>query len=350
MDWIEDNKFIAGWIAVTVAGIVFMGMTLLKARAGYEDAYTRFAEARDQVHGLESKPLYPSAENVEKKSEAVGLYRKEVNHLHAELAALQRPLRNVEQTAFQSKLKTRIQKMTRDARRLGVGLPEGFSFGMPRYVNALPAADLCSLLDYQLDSISSLCSVLISKGIRSIESLNRAELPTEGARDSDDKKKNKSEEESVVQRFPLEIVFKTKPDGLREFLNVVSNPAPGAPFHIVRLVRIANQKQLGPLRGAGQEEAQDYLEEEGLSSSAVGASEDAVENLEELEGDGAEDSGLAFASKSISVDANEGLGAEDAEFVLGREEIEVYVKVELLRIAPPMAAEKSGEAPEDQGR
>ena len=349
MDWIEDNKFLAGWIAVTVIGCVLLGMNLLKARGAYQEAYDSFVVARDQVRSLEGKPLYPSQENVEKKAAAVAVYRDAVHDLHSELAALQRPLRNVEQTELAAKLKNRIKEINRDARRLGVGLPDGFSFGMPQYVNKLPPAEQCSLLDYQLDSISSLCSVLLSKGISSIESLERHEVREKKSADKSDRKKaQENKREPVVRRYPVKIVFKTKPDGLREFLNVVSNPAPGAPYHIVRMIRIANQKQAGPLRGSTRRGGQDFGGER--REAEDGVVEIDVPDAGTVESDFSGEAGDSIAG-DISAEEGEPELVEDAEFVLGREQVEVFAEIELLRFAPPReeSSEESGSGRQGAG-
>jgi hypothetical protein len=349
MDWIEENKFLAGWIAVTLIGCVLLTINLLKARAEYDEAYSGFAATRDNVHALESKPLYPSEDNVVKKAEVVKIYREAVHGLHTKLASLQRPLRNIEQTDFQSKLKKRIQQMNGDARRLGVELPDGFSLGMPEYVNALPEVNQCPLLDYQLDSIHTLCSLLLSKGISSIEALARLESASGSKKNGSKKNSNEVEEQKIVHRYPIEIVFTTKPDGLREFLNAVSNPVPGAPFHIVRLIRIANSKQLGPLRRVN------FRSNEFTPGGEQQDSNDGGFNLLKQQTDESNFSvdDLVGQSEELVVEEEVAEETENAEFILGQEEIEVYVKIELLRLEPPMALETGqpgeGSAERNQG-
>ena len=86
MDWIEQNKFLTGWIVTTVVGCLNLGLLLFKAKGGYEEDYGSFVGLKDQIFELENKPLYPSKENLEKKAEAVEVYQKSVDALHAELA------------------------------------------------------------------------------------------------------------------------------------------------------------------------------------------------------------------------------------------------------------------------
>ncbi len=334
MDWIEQNKFLTGWIVTTVVGCLILGLLLFKAKGGYEEDYGSFVGLKDQIFELENKPLYPSKENLEKKAEAVEVYQKSVDALHAELAVFQRPLREVEQTKFQAKLKGRIQQVVKEARRRGVSLPDGFSFGMPGYVNALPSMEACPLLDYQLDAISSLCAVLIEKGVVSIESIDRSELSVEVPESGPGKKVQATEEKPIIERFPFEIVIKTKPDGLREFLNVISNPVPGKPFHIVRFVRIANEKQVGPLRSPMRLNNPSVPVED----DDMFAQEEPLENETDTNSDTAESQFSEVFPLSEEPSLGENAGAEpiDSEFIMGKEKIEVYMKIELLRFQLPV--------------
>jgi len=332
MNWIQDNKFLTGWLAVTLLGILGLGFLLLQARGQYNTAYAQFDSGRKQVLGLESKPLYPSAENVELKGEVIDEYEAAVNDLHTQLAQFQRPLRPVEQTAFQAKLKNRIQQLSREAAKKSVKLPEDFAFGMLRYVNTLPPIEACPMLDYQLDSIFSLTSSLVSHQVDSIESIERKLIPGEkGAPEKSapepPKRGAKAAPEPVLERFPVEIVCATGPEPLRLFLNDVSNPSPGSPFHIVRMMRVANEQQLGPPKVSSNSTiVPDFVPEPDLEvtspdDAAVAQGEEDAESI-------------GFEGEDLDFEGSSAVDPIDARFILGEEKVEVYMKIELLRFTP----------------
>jgi len=314
MNWIQENKFLTAWLIITVLAVLGLGFLLLKARGEYNDAYAQYDNQRKAVFQLESKPLYPNEKNEGQMRAAVDAYEESVEMLHGELSQFQRDLRPIEQVAFQSKLKDKIQKINNLAAKKNVTLPDGFSLGLESYAATLPPSRLCPLLDYQLDALDLLANMLIEHGVTEIMEFKRHKIAGEvgGPRPPKD---GEDAPVPVIERYPVEIKVKIPQEAVQLFVNDISNPTPGSFFYVIRLLRIANEEQVGPPKTPAP-----------VAPTPALVIEEDVEDPDgegDIEGFSGDDFEIGIAP------------VMDANFVLGQEELEAFFGIDLLRFQPP---------------
>lgn len=270
MNWIQENKKLAGVLGAMVAGVIGLGVWLFLAYSGYSDSYERFKDLTGKVATLEASPLYPSAENVKAKQDKLDAFQDEVEKMRGVLLQLQQPLKAISETEFQSKLKERARYVKQKAGDSAVLLPSAdFALGFEEYAKTLPKSpDVAAELNVHLDAMESIVNTFIGAGIKSIDIFDRAKLPTEAgapppkitAQVKTVKPKAKGGKrpavdpvkaaEPVLDRYTVKVTFTTDQLPLQKVVNTFSdfNPKVNPYFTVIRLMRIENEKSEGPLK------------------------------------------------------------------------------------------------------
>ncbi len=257
MNWIKENKFLAGLLVVLVLGIGAFGYLILNARgklAAATEEYERQAAERTRLHNL--KP-YPSPENVKElvaqKEEATA----KIMELHKALAAAQLPVEPMSPAQFQDKLRDSVTKVKE---RAGAATAfkdaEKFFLGFDRYETTTPDAAAAPLLGRQLKAIQWLVTRFIENRATEIRELVRDPLPEEGGKAREESApatpakggKGKVEKPSVPLVVPhgIEIKVFGEPSGLRTVLNEIV--AAKDQFYIIRSISFLNEKDKAPSR------------------------------------------------------------------------------------------------------
>lgn len=314
MDWIRDNKFLAGYVAVFVVVGGLLAFLMVSARSGYNKTIEEYASTSKMVDGLSNKDLYPDKETLELVQEEAGKMRKAVDKLQNQMLEFNRPL-NVTMTGggFQQKLTQRVVGLKKRSVLEGVQLEEDFSLGLNRYTAELPNEKAVPDLDFHLDALDYLANALFDAGIDSIDVFDRIPLAVEGnAGDAAKGKRqgnddDEEEVESLIRRYPVRICFKGRPGTLETFVNGISNAPKEDFFFNTRYVTIKNETDEGPEKGIEFDVG--VRSSEGIEPEETDDSSSANEPVDEA-------------------------GVVDSRVVLGNEKIEACLVIEAIRVEP----------------
>lgn len=272
MNWIKENKKLACVVGVMVLGAVGLGVWLFLAYSAYSDSREKFGELNGQIASLEASPLYPNAENLKAKGDKLDAFQDEVEKLRTVLLQLQEPVKPITETEFQSKLKERTAYVRQMASDGGILLPSAdFALGFEEYAKTLPKSpEIAAELNVHLDAMESIATSLIKSGIKSLDTFDRAKLPTEsnagavkpkvvqatkltkspgasGKRSPIDPVKAA---EPVLDRYTVKLAITCDQVPLQKLTNALSDFNSKAMPHytVIRLMRIENEKSEGPLK------------------------------------------------------------------------------------------------------
>jgi hypothetical protein len=341
MDWIRENKTLATLMGVFLAAALGLGFVLVTSYSAYAESRQRFDNANNSLAGMKSADLYPSQENLDKKKALVGEYEKKVTDLGRVLLLLQPTVEPISETDFQAKLKTKIAEVRTKAGKV-TQLPGDFALGFSEYTASLPksAAIAKELADY-LDASEAVVNTLIDAGVDSVESFERSQLGSESGeaaavaapppppppsrpgmpapRPRLPQKPSVAPKEvaKMVERRTLTITLTSDQGSLQTVLNQLASPSKMPHFTAIRLMRIENEKNEGPMRAMVAQELsrnQTPPPEEGSDQVVVspdGTAEAAPAGPEVL-----------AAPKPAN---------KDAVGVLGQEKLKVYLEIDLIK-------------------
>lgn len=312
---------------LTVFGLVAV---LLLGGAGYYafSSFGKYSEAMETwnsqvgtIESLEGRSLYPNQENEDALRESVVSYDGAVKELFTSLNTFQKELdKELANTEFQQRVKTRVEDFRGFAQSGGLEIvtDEEFELGFNVYSANLPQPDLVAVLDYELDAIDNLLRELVVSGADRLTSFTRDPIPGEaGGADE--------QESGVVHKYPVRLRTVTSHEALQTFLNKLANDKDY--FYIVRVLKVKNQVTEGATKGTSLEEqaslpsfqdpntkqfaTYDMLQEWGYPTEP----EDVVEQNASAAG---------FVSSST-----------DARVLMGQENLEVFMVVDITRFIDP---------------
>lgn len=345
MNWIKENKKSAGILGFMIFGALGLGVVLFMSYSSYTTAVTDFETSSNRIKILKSAKLFPSEENVALKEKSVTEYADKVNLLRGALLKVQQEKKPMSETEFQAKLKERSGAVKKLAEAAGVVLPGGaeFALGFDEYTVSSPkTAEAAAELNIQLDMIESVVMTLIQSGVKSLDSLERTKLPVEkgtapvpapailpkakpGAKDKKAKKAIITVAEAaepVLDRYPLQLTITTDQSPFQQVVNTLSNPSKIPQFLVLRLLRIENEKQEGPLKDEVRSRRADSLNQVPESPQAPKGGADAAATI--------------IAPKAAPY---------DAVTVMGEEKLKVFLEIDYIRFRP--VANSDGDAKED---
>jgi hypothetical protein len=255
MNWIKANKFLSGFFAVMLVGIGVLGYFLFSANGAFDEASDNYRTKADEYSRLRHLLLYPNAKNLKaleaQKDEAAQL----VAQFQAKLATREFPADDITPQQFQDRLTKDVKEILEKATAAHVEFPKDkFYLGFDPYETRPPEPDAVGPLTKQLKSIKWVMEKLIESKVTKLVSLKRFPLPEEksltggtgGRRPERDDRNGKGGE--LVSKFPMDIEFLAKQKNFAEVLNVVVG-ATAPQFFIPRVVQVKNQRQKGPERG-----------------------------------------------------------------------------------------------------
>jgi len=257
MDWIRENKPLAAILGVIIAGSLALGYLLFDAWSSYTETKDGYLNLGSQLAGLKGSRLTPSEDNVKAKQALVDEYATLVNRLGGALVILQPPVQPIKDIEFQAKLKTKIAEARKAAALSKMQLPAEFAFGFDEYTSGLPksavaAAELSSFLD----ALDELMKLLMQCGVQSLDLLERSKLSVEQDQTATSAQGNMGSGRQVQQQTSIGILEKrqismilTLDQGpLQLLISRLANPSDMTFFTSLRLLRIENERQDGPLR------------------------------------------------------------------------------------------------------
>lgn len=272
MDWIREHKKLATIVGIFAAGALALGALLFTSNSGYAESLDTFTSMAGKVAMMEKAPLYPNEENVSALDEKVTAFENEVSKLGGVLLKLQTPVAPITDTDFQAKLKQRIAEIKTQATTSNTQLPKDFAFGFDVYTQSLPRSpEAARELGDFFNAVDAVVVAAMDSGVRSIDSLSRSDLAVEKdappppkpapvkKESTFGKKKGASAKKvvtppkeiaQVVERRQLKLAFTADQKALQTLTNTLSSASKMPHYTVLRIVRIENERQTGPMRSA----------------------------------------------------------------------------------------------------
>jgi hypothetical protein len=289
MNWFRENPFVAGLAAFTVVAAGALIFLTTQAMTQYGEVVDQYTQAVQKLQGLQNRSPFPNAKNFEESKARETEYKTELTALQQQLSKLEAPLNpDVKPQQFQDDLRAAVNIVTQKATEAGVTLPRDFYLGFGQYVNSPPDDKAAPVLARQLTVINELVTNLIDVRVQSIDSLVRRPLPEEMPASAQNQRKP-----GIVDRFLFDVSFTADQSKFRVIYNAIQK---SNRFLVVRALNISNTSQEGPPVVQDNPQA--------TSVSATGLP------------------GAAEGSKELNV-------------ILGREQVKVSLRLEMLDFTVP---------------
>ncbi len=328
MSWIQQNKAPAAIIGASVAGAAGLGFMLFQSWSGFGAKLEEFNMLNSSIAGLNSAVLAPTPENLARKQALVGEFTTEAGRLQTVLATLQSDVKvePISDTGFQAKLKTRIAE-TRKLAGNAMALPAEFNLGFDRYNSELPPSnEVATELSGYLDAVEEIVKAMVASGVAQLDMIERSDLPSEKGVAPAPKGRRPGQPAAaapeLVERRQVRAMITADQSALQMLLSKLASPSEMPHFTVVRLVRIENERQEGPLRA-----------EVGLHTLAppegdAAAPPPVVAPAEGAAAEGQEKKSLAAVKPA----------GQDAVNVLGEEKLRAYLEIDLVSFKAATAA------------
>lgn len=248
MDWIRENKPLATILGVIIAATLGLGYLLFDAWGAYSETRDSYQGVGGQIAGLKSARLAPTEDNLKAKKALVDEYGALVNQLGGALVILQPASQPVKDIEFQSRLKSKIAETRKAAALAKMSLPQDFAFGFEEYTSALPkSAEAATELSRFLDAVDELVRLFMKCGVQSVDLLERSKLPQEQAAAAAAANTAQGAA-AILEKRQVSLILTLDQGSLQLLISRLANPEDISFFTSLRLLRIENEKQEGPLR------------------------------------------------------------------------------------------------------
>jgi len=290
MDWIKEHKTLATILGGAGVGALGLGYMLWSSYSSYGEAVSSYDSTVKKLARLEGSPLYPNADNLAKKSAQVEAFRAEVDKLQKTLVNLQPKTEPISDTAFQAKLKTMMSETRKkaaigqqaneiidpDKKTENSMLPKDFAFGFETYVNTLPSASVVNDLNDYLDAVNGVVQLALDNGVKKITALERSPLAKEKGASATKVVETASTDsfiqgnaaksssaaapaavEEAIETRKLKMTIVGDQPAVQAVINGLASASIMHHFTVLRLIRIENDKLIGPARGVLATKAKD---------------------------------------------------------------------------------------------
>lgn len=255
MDWIRENKPLAAILGVIVVGSLALGYLLFDAWSVYAETKEGYLGLGNQVAGLKGAQLAPTEANLKAKQDSVAEYAKLVDTLGKTVLILQPKVAAINDIEFQDKLKAKISEIRKTSVQAKMQLPAEFAFGFDDYTHTLPksGAEATELSGY-LDAVDELTKLLMKCGVQSLDLLERSKLPVEAAAATPTTAQGNNNAgtrgqvaSGIVEKRQISVILTLDQGPLQLLISRLTSPTDMPYFTSLRLLRIENQRQDGPL-------------------------------------------------------------------------------------------------------
>jgi hypothetical protein len=247
MNWIRENKFLSGFIAVMIIGAGALLYLLYSAYGAYSDITDQYNAAANDLHKYQTQVPYPDETNLAKyRSERDDLVDA-THNLAASLSQMVLPVENLTPSAFQDRLRETVSAVIAKAGQAGVKLPDHFAMDFDQYQTQPPVAAAAGPLGRQLTALQIVMNILIDEHVDSILSLVRTRLPQEtgaaashagggfGHRGPEGASSGSGD---LVEKIPFEIRFVANQPAFQKVINDLA--ASSKQFFITRTLVVDN--------------------------------------------------------------------------------------------------------------
>ena len=320
MNWVRNNRFLAGYLAVMLVGVVGLGYLVYSAYSRYSTIDDQYKTQVTELKRLEALAPYPNQVNQTKYEAVRKDYAEAVRNLQTSLASYDIPPENPPPTPlqFQDRLRKAVEETVGAAQSAGVDIPqkEKFYLGFEQYSGTPPDAAATPLLATELDAINDLVAILLkNKHVDSLVSIKRGPVPGEATAATPTPalagRPAAPVAAPLVVKYPIEIAFTALPNSFREVLNTIVS---SKRLYVVRALQIKNKMDKGPARAVENPA--------GAPAPTAGAP--------------------APAAPAGAPDPNAPPLPDNAppqlRYVVGQERLDVILRIELTTVAPPPPA------------
>ncbi len=261
--WFAQNKLFTAFFAVVLAGVAGLGWLTFQAGARNAEVSQRYDAQVRELQRLSSLPLYPSKENEARLAEQNEAYRVALEDLHNRMAKRAESVEPISPTEFKARLTRERDAFREKAREANVAIPENFFLGFEAYQDIVPPDDAtATLLARQLNAILGVLGVLADAGIREIRGVARTPVPGEAGAPvttapraeaaqprRPERRPARGDErrapQPLIERYPFTVNFVGGQSRLRDALNAI----PKLPFFlVVRSLNLDNTDPTPPPR------------------------------------------------------------------------------------------------------
>lgn len=238
MSWIKENKFLALLGGGTLVGVVLLYVVGSQGASRYADAKAAYDAAGEEVTKYEKNPLYPKKEYRDAKSKALEDYKRSLEALQSEFKPFQSAeITNMSPQEFTDRLLAANSETRTAFQENSVKFPESYFNGFAKYKTSLASESSTGILNYQLGVIKELMIDLAKARPTELKNLYRPDLPEETG-------KAYVAGDAVARAFPLEITFFGTEKSVRSFLTAITKSEKN--YLVIRCLRISNQKKDPP--------------------------------------------------------------------------------------------------------
>lgn len=255
MDWIRENKPLAVILGIIIAGSLGLGYMLFESWNHYTETKDNYLNLGSQVAGMKGARLAPTAENLKIKQALVDEYAGNVNKLAAALLILQPSVPPIKDIEFQAKLKTKIAETRKSAGLSKMALPPEFALGFDEYTKDLPkSAEAATELSSYVDAMAEIVKLFMNSGVESLDLLERSKLTIEQDQPTNSQPGNVrtgmpgQAGAAIFEKRQISAILTLDQGALQLLASRFANPSEMPYFTTIRLLRIENQRQEGPLR------------------------------------------------------------------------------------------------------
>lgn len=261
---------IGALVAVLLAAaLVFL---LFRAKAAYDAESAQLMKEQRRLHQLSSRPVFPSAANVQAMNQQLEIYQEYLDGLYQAMRKGQARVLTVDRDGFRRMLEQGLRRLLTGARSKSVAIAPNLAFGVKRYIEgAAPSNEELPRLVDQFRSIATLVGILYEAGIGELVAVERTVFEEEA--------QVAPVEEEFVRRRPRGRAepepeasgneLDEDPDGLftREHYTLVYKAqdavnwkvldrlSQGAPFAVVTRMEISNPARPAVVLPKAEEEA-----------------------------------------------------------------------------------------------
>ena len=259
MNWIKQNKFLTGFLAVMILGCGALGFLAMGASSKHTEADDAFTAAKAELSRLQGLAPFPNSDNLKRLDAQRKEATESVDTLHRNLAAAEIAIEPLSPEQFQDKLRASVTDVKTKA-GAKPKLPEKFYMGFDKYETEPPERAAAGPLGRQLKAMQWVVEQFIDVKAVEIRDLSREELPEEKSKAKAEKAaaaappgppgvardKDKGDKQKLVTKHPFSITVLLDQGGLRKVLNSIVTSK--EQFFIVRTIEVKNEKDRGPAR------------------------------------------------------------------------------------------------------
>lgn len=269
--WISENKLPASFAAAFLLCTGGACWFAFLAWEGYQSASQAYAGSVAKLTKLNQQNPFPSQANLVKFQANLDREQSEVDNLAKSLQAFRIPpfhdLDNAKPQdrpqLLQDGLRTQVTMVKTSAASKGVTLPPGFYLGMEEYENRLPSPDEVMTLAKQLTVLDWIAGKLTSRDGLILSEFTRT-LPSPASKTADTGKKPTAPADAPSRNVyesigGIRMSFRCDQSALRELINSISS----APyFLVIETLQLQNSVAEPPRREASSQIAPSSGEEQ----------------------------------------------------------------------------------------